>query len=479
MSGEHTGPQVFKFGGTSVGSAERIRDVAELVARAGEPVVVVVSAMAGVTNTLVRLAEYTPGAAVPEGEESPREAVKALRARHLATMADLELSEEESAFLHERINARLDRVVALLSDDGGLEHAARSDAILSAGEDLSALLVAAALRARKTEARWVDARALVHTDERYGKAVPLHEKIRDQCAEHLLPVLEDGVVAVVQGFVGSSPRGTTTTLGRGGSDFTATLLGAAIDSRLVHIWTDVDGILSGDPRVVDAPRRLSEIGAEEAVELAYFGARVIHSPAAVQAVMHRVPLRIRSTFEPDAEGTLIRSDRRSAAKIAAVAGKSGVAMIKVRALPWALPYGFLANVFGVLSAHRTPVDLVATSHSSTAFTVDESEQLDAVVKDLSEFAEVEVRRGLATVTVVGHGLMQEPGMEALVFWAVEKTPVHLISQASDVSLSFLVDQEHAADVVRRLHTSLIELRAAAGAVGPEHVDPVVTADGGD
>ena len=473
---ERTGPVVYKFGGTSVGTAERIREVARLAALETGPLVVVVSAMSKVTDALVAVCR-----GIREGDDVS-EALGALRSRHMDAVdglagngpdagADALLSDDEARALRDRIAGRFDEVAALAADRTALPDAARDDAILSAGEDLSAAMVAAAIRATGRPATWVDPRRLVRTDGRHGKAVPQHEAMRQQCALHLLPVVADGTVAVVGGFVGANEEGATTTLGRGGGDYTAALLGGAVDAQVVHIWTDVTGILSGDPRVVDGPRLLPEIGFEEAVELAYFGAKVIHPGAAVEAVTRRVPLRIRSTFEPGHDGTLVRQDLRGAAEIAAVAAKTGVILLKVRTRAWSMPYGFLARVFDVLGRHRTPVDLVAASHWTTAFTLDEAEELEAVVAELSEFAEVEVVRDLATVTVVGHGLMKEPGMDALVFWAVEKTPVHLIAQASDVSLSFLVDESEAPSVLQRLHTSLIELRAAAGAVGPHQAQP--------
>jgi aspartate kinase len=309
---------------------------------------------------------------------------------------------------------------------------------------------------------------VVRTDAQFGRARPQNAEIATLALARLVPLLDQGIVPVTQGFVGAAADGRTTTLGRGGSDYSAAILGAAIAAEEVHIWTDVDGILSGDPRSVDAPRMLTEIGFEEAVELSYFGAKVIHPGAAKHAVALGVPLRIRNSFKPEAPGTLLLPDRRGGAEIAAVAYKRGTVLIKVRSLPSALPYGFLARVFGVLAEHGLAVDLVATSHSSTAFTIDKNEEVGAVADALSEFAEVEVCDGLATVTVVGHGLMEEPGTNALVFWEVNRTPVHLISQASDVSLSFLVDDAAAADLVRRLHTALIELpaesRTGAGAL---------------
>ena len=475
-----TGPVVYKFGGTSVGSAERIRNVAALVDREHEPLIVVVSAMSKVTDTLVAICRAGDDPSAPDGSEAAwpglTEAVDALRARHLEAVDGLDLPDGEADALRAHVGRRLDEVVDLATAAGsggrGLPRPVRDDRILSAGEDLSAALVAAAIRATGRDARWVDARTLVRTDGRHRKAVPEHEAMRDLCALNLTPVVQAGTVAVVQGFVGSTAEGATTTLGRGGGDYTAALVGGAVDARVVHIWTDVTGILSGDPRVVEGPRLLTEIGFEEAVELAYFGAKVIHPGAAVEAVTRRLPLRIRSTFAPDDPGTLVRNDLRGAAEIAAIAAKTGVILLKVRTRAWSMPYGFLAKVFDVLGRHRTAVDLVAASHWTTAFTLDEAEELDATVAELSEFAEVEVVRDLATVTVVGHGLMKEPGMDALVFWAVEKTPVHLIAQASDVSLSFLVDESEVPGVLRRLHTSLIELRAAAGASGDDHLEPV-------
>jgi aspartate kinase len=332
------------------------------------------------------------------------------------------------------------------------------DSVIAAGEDLSARLMACALRARGRRASLVDAREVIRTDAQFSRARPQVDELRCLARERLLPMLEAGEVPVVQGFVGAAEDGRTTTLGRGGSDFTAALLGAALDAEVVHIWTDVDGILSGDPRAVDHPRILPEVGFEEAVELAYFGAKVIHPGAAKHAVSHGVPLRIRNTFKPTHAGTLILSDRRGVPDIAAVAYKPRVVLMKVRSHPTALQYGFLARVFEVLGRHQVPVDLVATSHSSTAFTIDQAEAIEELSKDLSDFSDVEVIRGLATITVVGHGLLEEPGIDALVFWAVERTPVHLISQASDVSLSFLVSDEDAAPLVRKLHMTLIELR---------------------
>ena len=470
---------VYKFGGTSVADGERIRAVARLVGGADETPVVVVSALGGVTDELAELAERRGDGAA----ERCREILDELVLRHRAVARHLAGGGTGSSGAGPGgdggpgdlpVDAPLERLGRALDEGPAEDEDPRQpygspfrDRICAAGEDLSAALVAQALRLEGLEAETVDAREIVRTDDGYGRAVPDAEEVRRLADRVIRPLVESGTVPVLQGFVGATADGVTTTLGRGGSDFTAALLGAALEAREISIWTDVDGVLSADPRAVDSVRVLPEIGFEEAVELAYFGARVIHPAAAKHAVSRGVPIRIRNTFRPDAPGTLIRSDRRGMPQVAAVAYKPDVVLIEVRAHPSALPYGFLARVFRVLADHELPVDLVATSHSSTAFTIDENQELDEVRRELSDFADVEVTRGLATVTVVGTGLLDEPGMDALIFWAVEKTPIHLISQASNVSLSFLVSELDAHDVVRRLHRSLIEFPERARAFQKE------------
>jgi len=459
-------PVVYKFGGTSVAGADRIRHVARLVEDGPRPLVVVVSAMAGVTDTLQRLAAMD-GPAPADVELVTSELLQ----RHLAVLDDLaearaagagdlgstgaRRAPDAASDARARIEERIDALRAAALGRGALTRRMRDDEVLSAGEDLSQQLVVAALRGRGVEAEAADARDLVVTDARFGRAAPDRQRTRRACDRRLGPLLGRGGVVVVQGFVGATPERQTTTLGRGGSDFSASILGGALAAESVHIWTDVSGVLSGDPTEVDSARLLGEIGFEELVELSWAGARVLHPVAAKWAVAEGVPLRIRNSFHPEDPGTRVRNDVRGAAEIAAVSVKRGVALIKVRSHPVALPYGFLARVFGVLGRHRLEVDLVATSHSSTAFTIDDATELDEVAAELGTFADVEVARDLATITVVGRGLMAQPGLGGQVFVVVGDTPVHLTSQASDVSLSLVVDAPRAADLTRRLHAALI------------------------
>lgn len=447
---------VYKFGGTSVGSAERIRGVVEVIRHAPDPPVVVVSALSGVTDALSALLPEAPEArGAPEGDERAGR-MEALRTRHLEVARGLLSPGEALDSLESLLRGILDGVQTLLEATpapGG--DASVLDAVRAAGEDLSVQLVAAALADAGLPALPVDARRLVRTDRRFGAAIPLDDESYTLARGILLPLLDQGRIPVLQGYVGATAGGETTTLGRGGSDFTAALVGAAIDATEVSIWTDVDGIFSADPNQVAGARVLPEMGYEEAVELAWFGAKVIHPAAAKHAVARRVSLRIRNTLHPEAPGTLIRHDLRESPGVAAVAARRGVTLVKVRSRPLFMAAGFLARVFEVLARHRLPVDLVATSHTSTALTLDGKEDVREVVEELKRFAEVEVLTGMATVSVVGRGLLERPGIVSRVFTALGVTPVFLISQASDVSLSLVLAEDNVRDVVTRLHDTLV------------------------
>ncbi len=305
----------------------------------------------------------------------------------------------------------------------------------------------------------MDARRVIRTDGRFGRAEPLTDAIAQAVAREVAPRL-DAAVVVVQGFVGADASGRTTTLGRGGSDTTAALLGAALRADEIQIWTDVDGILSADPKVVPGARVVSEIGFEEAIELAYFGAKVLHPAAAKHAAAAGVPLRVLNTLEPRAPGTLVRPDARTGTGVAAVAFRGGTALVTVRSLPMFMAHGFLARVFDVVARRRLAVDLVATSHTSTSFTVGETHALDEALEELSPFCETVIERGFATFSVIGRGLLQETGIAGRVFGALGGIGVRLITQASDVSLSFLVEEREAPECARRLHEALVESRPA-------------------
>jgi aspartate kinase len=451
---------VYKFGGTSLADAERIRHAAGLVRDCEGPRVVVVSAMAGVTNHLVELALE----AIADAETEVAWRLNALRVRHEEVAGGLLGDTPEFDTVLNGIDAAFIRLAAAAGTQAGDPDEARRtvDDVTSIGEDLSALLVAGALNQSGLDAVVIDARTVVRTDDSFGAAIPMDEETTQLVREVIEPLLDDGKVPVLQGFVGATAEGVTTTLGRGGSDFTAAIVGAALGASEVLLWTDVDGVLTAEPSDVEGAVVLPELGYEEAVELAYFGARVIHPAAAKHAAARDVSLTVRNTRRPEHPGTLIRHDTRRATGVRAVAHKPAVTLIKVRSRPMFMAYGFLARVFDVLARYRLPVDLVATSHTSTAFTLDSGEGLGGVEEELGRFAEVEVVPDLATVSVVGHGLLQEPGITMRVFSALGATPVRLISQASDVCLSLVVASEDAGAVVSRLHAELIESQNEVG-----------------
>ncbi|MEE8146250.1 MAG: aspartate kinase, partial [Longimicrobiales bacterium] len=356
------GPVIHKFGGTSLDTSERIRNVSGLIGLGSGHPVVVVSAMAGVTARLTALAQSDAG------EDEVDEALAEIGARHLTAASTLGSVGEPS--LATRVDEILAGVKVSLARTDFESPMAREDAIVAAGEDLSAELVTRALIADGVDATPLDARLLIRTNDRFGSAIPDVEETDRLVRAETLPLIAEGRVPVIQGFIGSTADGRTTTLGRGGSDFTATLVAAPLSADEVVIWTDVSGIHTADPREVEGARAIREMGFEEAVELAYFGAGVIHVSAAKHAVSTNLPLRIRDSGAQEEAGTLVNPDRRGGAEFAAVAFKPAVILVRVRAFPSAMAHGFLARVFAVLGAHQVPVDLVATSHSSTAFTID-------------------------------------------------------------------------------------------------------------
>ncbi len=467
-------------------SGDRILDAAHLVREAPGAPVVVVSAMSGVTTLLQHLAEGSgvraPGDVLRELEERHLEAARVIQAaarREGESEPVSRAQDRGDGSGRGRLEPRLRQILQQL--EGWVVHGvatplpgppsgARRDALMAVGEDLSAALFTEALQTLGSTAVQVDARELVRTDARFGRAAPETETTVRQVRERLVPVLATGSVPVIQGFIGGDAAGRTTTLGRGGSDFTAAIIGAALGAGDVTIWTDVDGIFTADPRRIPKARVLAELGFEEAVELAWFGAKVIHPAAAKHAAARRVRLSIRNTFHPERAGTLIHPDRRRTPGVAAVAHRSGTVLIRVRSRPLFMTYGFLSRIFQVLSDHEVSVDLVATSHTSTALTVERSEELDGVRQALEDFAEVEITAGLTTVSIVGSGLLDVPGINGDIFRALGRTHVEIISQATDTALSLVVADRDALDVEERLHAALIEGRPEARSRPAEAVE---------
>lgn len=446
---------VMKFGGTSVEDARAISQAARIVStRLDRAPVVIVSAMARVTDTLLGLAR----AAGRRQFDEVASLVDALRTRH--TSVAVELLADSAASTCERVASLFDELEGLARSIATLgELTPRSqDAIVSFGERLSSIMVAAALEARGVPAELVDSRRFIITDNQFTSAVPDFKETARRTRLELLPVIERGRVPVAQGFIGATTDGVTTTIGRGGSDYSAALAGAALDAEAIEIWTDVDGLMTADPRVVPEARRIRVISFDEAAELSYFGAKVLHPNTVLPAVERGIPVHIYNTRNPDGEGTLIAPvPKRSRNPIKSIAFKRNVTVVNVASTRMLLAYGFLQAIFEVFSRHQTSVDVVTTSEVSVSITLDNNERLEAIRRDLETKGRVTIEEGRAIICVVGDNLKFTPGVAARLFGAIESTNVNMISQgASEINVTFVIDEADADRVVRQLHAEFFK-----------------------
>lgn len=441
---------VCKFGGTSVGDAPAICRLASVVGtRAGEQPLVVVSALAGVTDGLleiVRVAGYGDVGAVEIG-------VDTLLDRHAAVAAQLEGTGEA----HEAIELEL-RQMRIALVDGRIDPAdpAQRDFLVGQGEVWSSRLVTAALNASGLTASLADARTFMLTDDRFGRARPREDALEPAARAAVLPLLSAGHVVVTQGFIGAAPDGRATTLGRGGSDYTAALLGAALDAARVEIWTDVSGLMSADPRIVPGAHTLAEASYEEAAELATFGAKVLHPATQMPLVRKGIPIRILNARDPAHPGTLIAPEARleqpGDSPIRSISYKQGITTLSVRAPRMLGTFGFLRKLFAVFERHEVVVDVVATSEVSVSLTIDDATRLPVIRPELEAIGELTVDEGRAIIAVVGIGLRDAPGIAARVFRATEPANVEIISQgASAINITFVVRETEGPEIVRRLH----------------------------
>ncbi|MBU8912943.1 MAG: lysine-sensitive aspartokinase 3 [Spirochaetales bacterium] len=443
--------KVLKFGGSSVRDPQMILRVID-IARAclGEAPILVSSAMGKTTDMLEAAA-----ASAEAGERSRAEQlIDRIESDHVHAAKALSTGSEREPLMT--------AVATLSAELRSLIHgitlirecSPRSmDAVLSFGERLSTTIIAAAARERGLNATLVDARTLIRTDASFTAASPDLEATTALVSDRLDP--QPGSLIVTQGFIASTTEGVTTTLGRGGSDFTATILGAALGADVVEIWTDVDGIMTADPRVIDGARTIPAISYDEAAELAYFGAKVVHPYTILPAVQREIPVWVKNTSSPESPGTRI-TGQADGTGIRAVASKSGITLVTVRSSRMLNAYGFLRALFAVFDRHKVSVDLVATSEVSVSMTVDGDTGLGLLEHDLQELGQVEIERGKSIVCLVGRDLFERSGFVAEVFAAVDPAHVRLISLgASEINLSLVVDEGETEGVLRRLHEKLL------------------------
>ena len=450
---------ICKFGGTSVGEPTAIRRLVEIVRhRTSQQPIVVVSALAGVTNSLLQLGE-----ALTSGDEPALKAgVGVILNRHLGVARELTLDHAVDAELESSAAALLAR---LLAAAGSAPDAELKDYLAGHGEIWSSRVVAGALSAAGIPAEWVDVRGAMITDDAFGKATPDTAELRARAPGLFEPVLARGAVPVTQGYIGVTRDGRSTTLGRGGSDYTASLLGAALGVKRVEIWTDVSGLMTADPRIVPHARPLALASHHEAAELAAFGAKVLHPATAAPLVEAGIPAVILNSFAPDDPGTTILSGARpepiGTSPVRSISCKKGVTVVNVRAPAMLGTTGFLASFFAIFARYGVAVDVLASSEVSISCTIDDTHRLEELTTALRSVGEVKVHRNRAIIGVVGIDLRGTRGLASRIFSAIRGINVEVISQgASEINVTFVVREEDGPSAVRLLHDEFFGREAA-------------------
>ncbi len=446
-----------KFGGTSVEDSDAIRRLIDIVkSECPRKPIVFVSACAGVTNQLLKIARLS--AEGKKGEAN--DLITVIRTRHEKLVDELIASElpknymkgKISVYAHELRN--FSQAISVLGEVTGRSR----DAVASYGERLSSMIIAQAMEEDSVKAAFVDAREFMITNAEYSNAVPLLDKVEARSREMLLPLVQDSYVPVTQGFIGSNEAGITTTIGRGGSDYSAAIVGALLDAEEIQIWTDVDGVLTADPSIMPGARRIRKMSFNEASELAYFGARVLHPKTILPAVEKNIPVYVRNSRNPSYHGTLItKGDENEECIAKSIAYKERITLLNLVSSRMFLAPGFLEAVFEVFNRHSTIAHAVATSEVSISVAIDDTSELESMKKEFEEFAEVSSSSGKAIVCVVGENIRHSPGIVGRIFSALDGIRINMISQgASEINIGFVVDEKDIEPTVRALHGELFD-----------------------
>lgn len=414
--------------------------------------VVVVSAVGHVTDHLVDLSKV----AAEKNRSKTDEMIADILNKHREIASELGIVDSPimvKAF--QDAEEQLSHVCTTIMQAGDIAKYL-SDELLSIGEFLSANILSAYLQSIQIDSSMADAREIMVTNSQFGKAQPLFPESSEKAKGILLPLIEQKIVPVMQGFVGRDTYGRTTTLGRGGSDFSATLIGAMIGVEKVEIWSDVDGVLTADPSLVTDAKRIRYMSFREAAELAYFGAKVLHPATILPAVERGIPVYVLNSMRPNDCGTKIAESLSTRDKngciVKSIAYKEDITVVVISSTRMLMAYGFMATIFDIFNRHQTPVDLVSTSEVSVSITIDNMEKLTDIIRELNRFAQVEVQHNKAIVSLVGEQMRQTAGMPARIFGALRDVDIHLISQgASEINISFVIDEAMLPPVINRLH----------------------------
>ena len=440
-----------KFGGTSVEDATAIDRIASIVkGRLQQRPLVVVSAMSKVTDGLLAMAAT---AGKGDGDKAV-ELCHQIRERHFTTAGEL-LHTGLFTEVHTQLQTEFESLEHLLRGISAVGELTprTSDYVVSFGERLSSIVVTAAFCARGIPAMLLDARKVIITDGQHGRAIPQVEEINRKLQVYAQPLIADGKVPVMGGFIGSTRDGITTTIGRGGSDFSAALAGAGLNAEAIEIWTDVDGMKTTDPRICPDAHRIKIISFDEAAELAYFGAKVLHPATVLPAVEKNIPVLVLNSRNPSNEGTrIVARTPKSKSLFKAIAAKQRITIIEIVAARMLMTHGFLAAVFEIFDRHRCAIDVVSTSEVSISVTVDSNEAIPAIAADLEKLAFVKFSGRQAIICLVGESIRERPGVAAQVFDAVKDINVRMISQgASEINMSFVVEEADVPAAIQRLH----------------------------
>ena len=453
---------VIKFGGTSVGDAQRVANAIDIVAeRRGQRPIVVVSALAGVTNDLVAASEAAR--ACDAGRVN--QIIAAVRQRHEDVA--MRLVQQKFDFFEsfiKQLDKQIDQIHTILSGIallGEITPRAR-DKVMAIGEKLSSVLFAYSMMMRALPGEHVDSEEVVITDDRFGEAAPLMDETRAAAERVLHPLVERNLIPVMGGFIGRTRDGATTTLGRGGSDYSAAIIGAAAGADEIQIWTDVDGMMTSDPRLIPTARVIDRISYVEAAELAWFGAKVLHPKTIAPAVAQKIPVRVLNTHNVSSAGTLITEEGDTAESgPRAVAVKRGITVVHMTSNTMLGAHGFLARLFAIFEELEISVDLITTSEVSVSVTIDEDNP--KLAAKLKPIADVEVIRNQCIVAIVGRRLVGDSAVAARIFEAMRGIPMSMFSLGtSGLNLSIVVDEADADRSVRAIHAALFEAPVGAG-----------------
>lgn len=430
---------VYKFGGTSVGSAERMKKVAELIAST-EQKIVVLSAMSGTTNSLVEIASYLFNSQT----ELASNLIEGLRSQYKNTVQELYTSEDFLNRGNDLLNSHFDYLTAFTQDSFTVHE---EKAVLAQGELLSTALFQLYLEECGVKSKLLPALQFMRID----KDLEPDDFYIKENLNRLLVENKDCDVFITQGFICRNRYGEIDNLKRGGSDYSASLIGVAVKAKEVQIWTDIDGMHNNDPRVVDKTHPIQQLSYEEAAELAYFGAKILHPSSITPTKAANIPVRLKSTLSPEAEGTLI-SSISDGKGIKAIAAKDGISAIKIKSGRMLLAYGFLRKVFEIFELYRTSIDMITTSEVAVSVTVDDTTNLDEICNELKKYGSVEVDRDQSIICVVGDFIKNDKGVALRVFECLQGTPLRMISYGgSDHNISLLVNSTEKTQALTQLN----------------------------